>query len=85
MVVRVTGDDEVVRVAVADDGEGLDPADTHRLTERFSRGASGTGQSRRFGLGLALVDEVVRAHDGRLELTGAIGDGATVTMVLPRA
>ena len=56
IVVRVSGDREIVRVAVADDGEGLDPADTRRLTERFSRGASGTGQSRRFGLGLALVD-----------------------------
>ncbi len=85
VVVRVTGDDDVVRIAVADDGEGLDPADTQRLTERFSRGASGSGQSRRFGLGLALVDEVVRAHEGHLELTGAIGQGATATMVLPRA
>ena len=39
VVVRVTGDPDVVRIAVADDGEGLDPADTQRLTERFSRGA----------------------------------------------
>jgi signal transduction histidine kinase len=85
VVVHVSGDRTEVHVAVVDDGEGLDPADTRRLTERFSRGASGTGQSRRFGLGLALVDEVVRAHEGRLELTGAIGEGATVTMVLPRA
>ena len=50
----------------------------------WSRGAAGTGQSRRFGLGLSLVDEVVRAHDGRLELTGAVGEGATVTIRLPR-
>jgi two-component system OmpR family sensor kinase len=85
VLVRVTGDRGVVRIAVVDDGEGLDPADTQRLTERFSRGAAGTGQSRRFGLGLALVDEVVRAHEGQLELTGAIGEGATITMVLPRS
>jgi signal transduction histidine kinase len=85
VVVRVSGDEETVRVAVVDDGEGLDPDDAGRLTERFSRGASGTGQGRRFGLGLALVDEVVRAHEGQLEITGAIDAGASVTMVLPRA
>jgi two-component system OmpR family sensor kinase len=84
VVVQVSGDDETVRVSVVDNGEGLDPADTGRLTERFSRGASGTGHGRRFGLGLALVDEVVRAHDGRLEIAGVIDAGATVTMVLPR-
>jgi signal transduction histidine kinase len=84
VLVRVGGGPETVLIAVSDDGAGLDPADTSRLTERFSRGESGTGQSRRFGLGLALVDEVVRAHDGTLTLTGAIGAGAAATMTLPR-
>jgi signal transduction histidine kinase len=73
-----------VLVSVLDDGEGLDPQDTARLTQRFARG-SDTGAGRRFGLGLALVDEVVRAHGGRLEIAGRIGEGSRFTLVLPAA
>lgn len=71
-------------VAVIDDGEGLDPQQTHRLVERFSRGTS-VGAGRRFGLGLALVDEVARAHGGVLEVDGEPGRGATFTLRLPPA
>jgi signal transduction histidine kinase len=74
-----------VRMSVHDEGEGLDPADASMLRQRFARGASSsTSSGRRFGLGLALVDEVVRAHHGRLEITGARGEGSSFTMVIPR-
>ena len=78
-------EDSPVRVTVEDEGEGLDPADAEMLRQRFARGTARSGRSgRRFGLGLALVDEVVRAHHGRLEVAGAPGHGARFTMVLPR-
>jgi signal transduction histidine kinase len=79
------GPDGSVRVAVHDEGEGLDPADATMLRQRFARGASSsTSSGRRFGLGLALVDEVVRAHHGQLEIAGARGEGSSFTMVIPR-
>jgi two-component system sensor histidine kinase TctE len=81
--VGVTGDDRWVRLSVTDDGEGFRTEDHAVLTDRFSRGAAADGH-RRFGLGLSLVDEVVRAHDGRLELAGEVGVGAVVSMVFPR-
>jgi signal transduction histidine kinase len=84
VLIEVSGNRDDVEIAVADDGEGFDPADAPRLTERFSRGAEETGQSRRFGLGLALVDEVVRAHHGWMRINGVIGQGTTVTITLPR-
>ena len=84
VVVAVSGDESWVRVSVLDDGEGFRTEDKDRLMDRFSRGAASGGQ-RRFGLGLSLVDEVVRAHGGRLELEGRPGEGAEVTMILPRA
>jgi signal transduction histidine kinase len=71
---------------VADDGEGLDPADATRLLERFARGESRSDQpGRRFGLGLALVSDVVHAHRGRLDIDGRPGVGATFTITLPAA
>ncbi len=83
VTIRADGDSDVVRLVVADDGEGLDPAQTGRLVQRFARDTD-RGAGRRFGLGLALVDEVARAHGGRIEIAGRPGEGATFTLVLPR-
>jgi signal transduction histidine kinase len=76
-----------VRIAVIDDGDGLDPQLAAELTQRFHRGpgANGNGHHPRLGLGLALVDEIVHAHDGTLVIDGRPGDGATVTLTFPAA
>jgi signal transduction histidine kinase len=77
-----TGPDERrVTATVRDDGAGLDPAQAHRLFERFARGDHGDG--RRFGLGLALVREVVAAHGGTVTASGRPGEGASFTITLP--
>jgi signal transduction histidine kinase len=70
-----------VRLAVSDDGVGFDPADAERIFARFARGSQ--GQGRRYGLGLALVREVVTAHGGTVEASGHPGRGATFTVLLP--
>lgn len=70
-----------VVATVRDDGPGLDPAQADRLFERFARG--GHGDARRFGLGLALVREVMTAHGGEVTVAGAPGRGAAFTIALP--
>ncbi len=75
---------EEVTLTVSDDGEGLDPAEAQELGRRFSRGTA-RDSGRRFGLGLALVDEVARAHGGRLQVAGARGEGASFSLRLPRS
>ena len=72
----------MVTICIRDDGTGLDPADASRLIQRFAQGP-GSDRDRRFGMGLALVEEVARAHSGQLEVDGEPGRGATFTLVLP--
>lgn len=70
---------------VQDDGEGPAAGDSNLLTERFARGTpdiAGPG-GRRFGLGLALVDEVARAHGGNFRLAAVPAGGALATLDLP--
>jgi signal transduction histidine kinase len=82
VTVGVARRDTDADLAVIDTGEGFDPAEASALTERFARGARSTDRHR-FGLGLALVREIVQAHDGTLTLDGRPGAGATATITLP--
>lgn len=70
-----------VELTVADTGDGFDPADGTRLFDRFHRGA-GAGE-RRFGIGLALLREVVTGHGGTITADGRPGAGATFTVRMP--
>lgn len=79
VTVEVSVREGSARVAVADDGSGLDPAIAAELTRRFVHGPG----ERRFGLGLALVHEVVRAHGGSMTIEGAPGAGARFTLIFP--
>ncbi len=83
--VQVVTEPDVVLVHVVDDGEGLDPATASQLVQRFARGTDAAGAGRRFGIGLALVDEVARAHGGTLQIEGQLGEGARFSLRLPRA
>jgi two-component system, OmpR family, sensor kinase len=71
----------VLQLTVADTGVGFDQQDATRIFERFARGEAGHG--RRFGLGLALVNEVVISHNGTIAARGEPGHGATFTLRLP--
>ncbi|MEO7234351.1 MAG: HAMP domain-containing sensor histidine kinase, partial [Lapillicoccus sp.] len=84
ILLHVRREGEDVRLSVEDHGDGLDPLDAARLVERFARGST-SGGGRRFGLGLSLVDEIVRAHRGRLDIDGAPGAGSTFSLVLRAA
>ena len=72
------------RIAVADRGIGIPPDERKRLFLKFQRG----DEARRLGIkgtgiGLAMVDHIVRAHAGRVEVESEPGRGSTFTIVLP--
>lgn len=71
-----------LRLWVKDTGVGIAPADQSRIFERFARSSS----SQCFegaGLGLSIVQAIVTACNGRIELNSQLGQGATFTLVLP--
>jgi len=69
---------EYVRVAFCDTGTGIDPAIKNKIFEHFfSTKESGTG------LGLAVVNRVIKTHDGFIELESDQGKGATFFIHLP--
>ena len=70
---------------VKDMGEGIAPADQERIFQRFAR-ATDIDQDDRFegaGLGLAIVEAIVNAHGGWIELSSQLAHGSTFTLVMP--
>ncbi len=67
-----------VEITVVDNGPGI-PADLHDriFTPFFSTKSRGTG------LGLSLVQRIIREHEGVLRLDSAHGRGTTVVLILP--
>jgi signal transduction histidine kinase len=77
--------DREVEIAVRDHGPGIPVEEASRVFEKFWRGQSaqesGTAGS---GLGLSIVQSIVRAHRGRIELRSPKDGGAEFHVFLPR-
>jgi two-component system, cell cycle sensor histidine kinase and response regulator CckA len=72
---------DYVRLAVVDDGKGMDPETQSHLFEPFyTTKPAGHGT----GLGMASVDGIVRQNGGLITVVSAIGRGTTVNVLLPR-
>jgi two-component system OmpR family sensor kinase len=74
-------------ISVSDTGPGLSEEDQSRIFERFFRAdpsrvrSAGEGS----GLGLSIVDAIMKAHGGSVSVTSAPGKGATFVLRFPIA
>jgi two-component system sensor kinase FixL len=69
---------DAVRVAVRDNGPGLEPEVRRRLFEPFF-----TTKSQGTGLGLAIASRIVTAHDGTIKAAAGACPGAEIVMTIP--
>lgn len=74
-----------VQVAVADTGAGIPPEDLGRVFERFYQVDKSRARSGGVGLGLAISQEIVQAHRGRIAAESVLGLGTRFTVHLPLA
>lgn len=65
-------------VSVRDTGAGIPPENIPRLFDPYF-----TTKQRGFGLGLPIVERIVKAHGGRVEVVSELGKGSTFTVWLP--
>lgn len=73
-------DGENAYVLVQDEGRGIEPDDLENVKLKFFKGK---GAVRGSGIGLAVVDEIVAALDGSVDIASTPGKGTTVTVRLP--
>ena len=84
--IGIEAQDDIVEIAVSDQGIGISESDIERIFERFyrvdparSRVTGGTG------LGLAIVKHIVTNHGGEIRVWSLEGSGSTFTLRLPLA
>jgi signal transduction histidine kinase len=84
--VRVEHSDDRIRFSVTDQGPGLHDDELSRLFVPYQRLSSQpTDGEVSSGLGLYLVREVARRHDGQVDVETSVGEGSTFALVLPAA
>jgi signal transduction histidine kinase len=84
VAVTVSTARDVLEVVVVDHGIGMSEADQERLFSDFFRSDDPAARTRPgCGLGLAIVDRILRRHGGRAEVTSELGRGTTFRVVLP--
>ncbi len=84
--VTLAHDGETAVLSVADSGPGMDAETREHVFERFYRAdPSRARASGGAGLGLAIVDAVVEAHHGTVEVESEPGAGTTVRVRIPLA
>lgn len=69
---------ESIRIGIQDDGPGIDPSRQTQLFEPFY-----TTKTHGTGLGLAVVDSVVKAHKGSVYCRSELGQGSEFVVTLP--
>ncbi|EAU65086.1 multi-sensor Hybrid Histidine Kinase [Stigmatella aurantiaca DW4/3-1] len=73
-----------VELSVRDTGTGIPPEELPRIFERFHRVHGAKGRSHEgSGIGLSLVQELVRLHGGTVRADSTLGRGSTFTVSLP--
>ncbi len=80
--IAASSDRYQVVITVTDTGIGIPPEDLAKIWDRLYRGDKSRSQ-RGLGLGLSLVKAIVQAHQGQVEVSNVIGQGAQFVLSLP--
>ena len=78
------GDDRSVVIEVTDRGPGIPEVETERMLRPFTRLNDARSNAKGAGLGLSIVNRVVRQHAGKFALLPREGGGLIARITLPR-
>ena len=79
------GKQQFAEIAVSDTGVGIAQEDLDKIFERFTKlkKKTQTGPAYSAGLGLSIVKEIVKLHDGQITVKSREGKGSIFTLSLP--
>ena len=86
VTVTATGSEQMVTIAVSDQGEGIAPENLNRLFRKFQQVDSSSSRRKGgTGLGLAITKALVEQHGGRIFVDSELTKGTRFSFTLPAA
>lgn len=84
--VSLTENQDTVQITVEDDGIGIGAEDLDHIFKRFYRvdAARSENQSDSMGVGLSMVEQIIKLHHGNITVDSAVGKGTSFHLVLPK-
>lgn len=76
--------DNLLRIKVSDNGNGIPATDLRHIFTRFYRGRASVSEVPGMGLGLTYVKLLTEAHGGHIEVQSREGQGTSFTIILPQ-
>ncbi|GLR17278.1 hybrid sensor histidine kinase/response regulator transcription factor [Portibacter lacus] len=73
--------DNRVLISISDTGRGIKEKDLKRIFERFYQGENHAESG--YGIGLSIVDAIVKIHEGEIRITSEFEQGTTVEIEIP--
>lgn len=80
--IRLNHNGKLIEVIFKDNGIGIPEEDIRKVFEPFYRGTN-AHFTQGSGIGLPLVNQIIKNHLGRISITSKTGKGTTVTVMLP--
>lgn len=82
VVVKLEKVNDIIKIHVTDQGEGIKEQDQMKIFELFER-ANHDQSISGLGLGLFIVNQIIQSHQGSVEVMSSHGKGSTFTISLP--
>ncbi len=80
IVIKVENSEKYVKISFSDNGCGISKSDLLHVKEKFYKA---NNEKHGTGIGLAVVDEIIKLHNGKLNINSRVGAGTVVEVLLP--
>jgi signal transduction histidine kinase len=71
-------------ITISDNGSGMNEEEKNNLFQRYYRGTSTSTPIAGTGLGMAIAERFITAHQGTIDVQSSIGKGTTIVIHLPK-
>lgn len=83
--IQLSKDAEAIRIAITDDGPGIDPAQLESFGhKKYSRAMQASSDNISIGLGSVIMKKIMSLHDGDLKVENVAGSGLKLTLIFPQ-
>ena len=80
ITIKTSFDDEFLNLVFCDTGCGISAKDLTRIFEPYF-----TSKANGNGLGMLIVENIIKAHNGKISIESKVGSGTKITISLRRA